>query len=149
MKQIMKKISLLFLVFSCLISAQVQAEQAQNFGDYTVHYIAVNSTFISPEIAERYSIVRSARKAFLNISVIKNTSDTGTPVAARITGEKANLLGQNSTINFIEVNEGDAIYYIGQFDFSNAENLRFNLEVQPENDGPVYPLTWTTQLYIN
>jgi len=62
---------------------------------------------------------------------------------------KANFLSQNSTINFIEINEGDAIYYIGQFEFSNAENLRFNIEVQPENNGPVYPLSWTSKLYIN
>ena len=81
--------------------------------------------------------------------MIKNTSTNATPVSAEITGEKANLLGQNSAINFIEINEGDAIYYIGQFEFSNAENVRFNLEVQPENSGPVYSLTWSTQLYIN
>ncbi|MFL2840242.1 MAG: DUF4426 domain-containing protein [Pseudohongiellaceae bacterium] len=71
------------------------------------------------------------------------------PVAARITGEKANFLSQKSSINFIEIHEGDAIYYIGQFEFSNAENLRFNLEIQPEHTGPVSPITWTTQLYIN
>ncbi len=130
----------------CIFSTLVKAEQSQDFGDYTVHYIAVNSTFISPDIAQRYGIVRSARNAFLNISVIKNT---GAAVSATITGEKANFLSQNSSINFIEVKEGEAIYYIGQFEFSNAENLRFSIEVQPENNGPVYPLTWTTKLYIN
>ncbi len=135
-----------FVVSLCLFSTLVKAEQSQVFGDYTVHYIAVNSTFINPEIAERYGIVRSSRNAFLNISVIKNT---GVAVPARIVGTKANFLSQNSTINFIEVNEGEAIYYIGQFEFSNAENLRFNIEVQPENSGPVYPLSWTTKLYIN
>jgi hypothetical protein len=134
------------IVSFCLLSTLVKAEQSQVFGDYTVHYIAVNSTFISPEIAERYGIVRSSRNAFLNISVIKNN---GAAVPALISGIKANFLSQNSTINFIEVNEGEAIYYIGQFEFSNAENLRFNLEIQPENNGPVYPLSWTAKLYIN
>ena len=51
--------------------------------------------------------------------------------------------------DFIEINEGSAIYYIGQFDFSNAENLRFNFEIQPEQSGTVYPISWTSQLYIN
>jgi hypothetical protein len=137
------------LLTLCFVSLPALAEQSQDFGDYTVHYIAVNSSFISPEIAETYGIVRAPRNAFLNISVIKNTSASGTPVTASISGEKANFLSQNSDIDFIEVREGDAIYYIGQFEFSNAENLRFNLEVQPENTGPVYSLTWTTQLYIN
>lgn len=146
MIKFLKTIPMLLIASSCIFSTLAKAEQSQVFGDYTVHYIAVNSTFISPEIAERYDIVRSARNAFLNISVIKNT---GAAVSARITGEKANFLSQNSSINFIEVNEGDAIYYIGQFEFSNAENLRFSIEVQPENNGPAYPITWTTKLYIN
>ncbi len=146
MNKFLKISSICIIVLSNIFTSSVSAEQSQDFGDYTVHYIAVNSTFISPEVAERYGIVRSARNAFLNISVVKNGS---TAVSAEITGEKANFLGQNSMINFIEVSEGNAIYYIGQFEFSNAENLRFNLEVQPENSGPVYPLSWTTKLYIN
>jgi hypothetical protein len=146
MNKYLKIFPIWLIVFSCVFTSSTKAEQSQDFGEYTVHYIAVNSTFIAPEIAERYGIVRSARNAFLNISVIKNN---GAAVPAQITGEKANFLSQNSMINFIEVIEGDAIYYIGQFDFSNAENLRFNVEVQPENSGPVYSLTWTTKLYIN
>ncbi len=149
MISLLKRISFWFCFSFFIYSTLVQAEQSQDFGDYTVHYIAVNSNFISPVIAERYGIVRSARNAFLNISVIKNTSTNATPVSAEITGEMANLLGQNSAISFIEIKEGKAIYYIGQFEFSNAENVRFNLEVRPENSGPVYPLTWSTQLYIN
>ena len=143
------KIGLFSLAAFYIFPMAAQAEQSQDFGEYTVHYITVNSSFISAEIAETYGIVRSPRNAFLNISVIKNNSVSGTPVTANISGVKANFLGQNSTINFVEIREGDAIYYIGQFEFSNAENLRFNLDVQPEKNGQVYPLTWTTQLYIN
>lgn len=149
MLSFLKRVSFWLIVSFGIFSSMLQAEQSQNINDYTVHYIAVNSTFISPEIAERYGIVRSTRNAFLNISVTKNTSNLSTSVAARITGEKANFLSQKSSISFIEILEGDAIYYIGQFEFSNAENLRFNLEIQPENNGPVSPITWTTQLYIN
>ncbi|MGA0805441.1 MAG: DUF4426 domain-containing protein [Pseudohongiellaceae bacterium] len=40
-----------------LLLLPVPAAQADTriFGDYTVHYIAVNSTFISPEIAAQFS----------------------------------------------------------------------------------------------
>lgn len=141
---------LVALAFVTLTFAPLaKAEETMLGGEYTLHYIAVNSSFISPEIAASYGIVRSPRNAFLNISVIKNTGAAGTPVTARVTGEKGNLLGQNSTIEFIEIREGDAVYYLGQFEFSNAENLRFNLEIQPENSGPVYPVSYTTQMYIN
>tara|TARA_R110000772_G_scaffold152999_2_gene263934 strand:- start:5509 stop:5958 length:450 start_codon:yes stop_codon:yes gene_type:complete len=149
MNILFKKIGLLSIVTCCLLISAVHAEEAELAGAYTVHYIAVNSSFISPEIAAQYGIVRSPRSAFLNISVIKNTGGTGTPVRATVTGEKGNLLGQNSTIDFIEIREGTAVYYLGQFEFSNAENLRFSLEIQPENSGPVYPISYTTQMYIN
>ncbi len=140
---------LIVLSLSCFFSSSLKAEQSKIIGDYTVHYITVNSNFISPEIAQQYGIVRSPRNAFLNISILKNDDGSGTPVTAVVTGGKANFLSQSKDIEFIEVREGDSIYYLGQFDFSNAENLRFNLEVQPEQSGPTYPLSWTTQLYIN
>ena len=145
----LKRITLLLLLCCNASPALTQTETSQVFGDYTVYYIAVNSSFINPEIAERYDIVRAPRNAFLNISVIKNTGGTGTPVTALLSGQKANFIGQSSNLDFMEIREGDAIYYIGQFDFSNAENLRFNLQVQPENNGPNYSLTWTSKLYIN
>lgn len=149
MSYFLKRTTLLSFLFCNAVSALAQTDTSQVFGDYTVHYIAVNSSFINPEIAERYDIVRAPRNAFLNISVIKNTGGTGTPVTALLSGEKANFIGQNTSLDFIEIKEGNAIYYIGQFEFSNAENLRFNLQVQPENMGPTYSLTWTSKLYIN
>ncbi len=149
MNRKLTSISLLILLWCWGTTGLAQSSTTQVIGDYTVHYIAINSSFISPEIAETYGIVRSPRTAFLNISVIKNTGGLGTAVSAGLNGEKATLLGQNSAIAFMEIREGEAIYYIGLFEFSNAENLRFNVEVQPENMGPVYPISWTTQLYIN
>ncbi len=144
----MQKFFLLLLLTYMLCIVPVAAEE-QQFGDYTVNYVTVYSNFLRPEIAERYGIVRSARNAFVNISVLRNDGSVGSPVSARISGEKANFIGQSEAIEFLEIREGDAIYYIGQFEFSNAENLRFNLSVQPENQGPTYSLSWTTQMYIN
>lgn len=137
----------IMLVFT--LSAPCAQAQQQELGEYTVYYNAVNSTFISPEIAEQYGIVRAPRNAFLNISVIKNDGGLGTAVSASVSGEKANLLGESAAIDFVEIREGSAIYYIGQFEFTNAETLRFNLQIQPEDSGEVYPLSWTAQLYIN
>jgi hypothetical protein len=122
----------------------------QTFGDHTVYYQAVNSTFLTPEIAEQYGIVRSERRAFLNVAIVRNESDgSTTPVTATLNGVKHNLLQQSEPIEFKMVREGEAIYYIGQFDFSNAEVLRFTLEVAPEGQEPSHPVEWSTQLYSN
>lgn len=136
----------------CLLAMLTPAawSEEQSFGDYTVYYQAVNSTFLTPEIAEQYGIVRSERRAFLNIAVVRN--DEGgktTPVTATLNGIKHNLLQQSEPIEFKIVREGEAIYYIGQFDFSNAEVLRFTLEVAPEGQEPSHPIEWSTQLYSN
>ncbi len=138
------------LLLCAVLLAPAAFAEEQTFGDYTVYYQAVNSTFLTPEIAEQYDIVRSERRAFLNIAVVRN-EDGGktTPVTATLNGIKHNLLQQSQPIEFKVVREGEAIYYIGQFDFSNAEILRFTLEVAPEGQEPSHPIEWSTQLYSN
>lgn len=138
---------LLLLCALLLAGSAVHADE-QTFGAYTIHYIAVNSTFLQPEIAAQYSIERGNRQAFLNIAVLRNESDgSTTPVTATLTGGKRNLLQQQSAIEFKEIREGEAIYYIGQFDFSNAEIVRFAVTVQPEHEGAEHTIEWSTQLY--
>lgn len=124
--------------------------EEETFGQYTVHYQAVNSTFLTPEIAEQYDIVRSENRAFLNVAVLRNETDgSTTPVTATLEGVKHNLLQQSEAIDFAQVREGEAIYYIGQFDFSDREVLRFTLMVSPEGREPAHAIEWTTQLYRN
>lgn len=120
------------------------------FGDYTVFYNTVNSTFLTPDIAEQYGITRGDRQAFLNISVQKKANQGSMEaVTATIRGNKSNLMQQAQDIEFIEVKEGPAIYYLGEFEFSNAEPVVFELHIQPEGRGPEYELSWDTRVYIN
>ena len=136
------------LLLSCALVSSAALAEEQTFGDYTVHYQAVNSTFLSPEIAEQYDIVRSERRAFLNIAVLRNEDDgSTTPVTATLNGSKHNLLQQAEAIEFRQIREGEAIYYIGQFNFSDREVLRFTLEVHPEGQEGAHTIEWTTQLY--
>jgi hypothetical protein len=137
----MRLLSWLVLSLSLLGLAGSAAAETRDFGAYTVHYIAVNSTFLNPA---------SARRAFLNIAVLRNEQDgSTTPVPAVLSGGKRNLMQQSSVIAFQEIREGTSIYYIGQFEFSNAETLRFAVDVQPEGSGAPLPLEWTTQLYAD
>jgi hypothetical protein len=139
----------LLLSLVLLLPGLALAESA-TFGDYTVYYQAVNSTFVNADIAEQYGIVRSDRRAFLNVNVSKTeTNGRLNAVTASIIGGKRNLLGQVDDIAFREIREGEAIYYIGEFEFSNAEMVRFTLTVKPENQGPEYEIRWETRMYNN
>lgn len=134
----------------CALVAPATLAEEETFGDYTVHYQAVNSTFLTPEIAAQYAIVRSERRAFLNVAVLRNEGDgSTTPVTATLNGTKHNLLQQSEALEFVQVREGAAIYYIGQFNFSDREVLRFTLEVHPEGQEGAHTIEWSTQLYSN
>lgn len=140
-------LKIIVLVVGYLFTLASYAE-SETFGDYTIHYQAVNSTFIDAGIAEQYGITRSDRHAFLNISVLKATAGGGmTPVTAAVSGGKRNLLGQVGAIDFREIREGDAIYYIGEFEFSNAGIVRFIINVQPEQTGQTHEVRWETRMY--
>jgi len=151
MSSFLRYFALLPALVAALAAPAASAEQAEFSnagGDYEIHYIAVNSTFLQPDIAAQYAIERSARSAFLNIAVLRKEVDgSTTPVTAVLSGSKNNMLQQSEALTFKEVREGAAVYYIGQFSFSNAELLRFVVAVQPEGQGEVHELEWRTQLY--
>ena len=128
MKQLV--ISLL-LLGSLSFSLSSEAQQSQDFGEFVVHYNALNTNLIPPQVAQGYGIKRSSSRALLNVAVLKKVMDTpGSPVAATVSANGTNLTGQIREIEIrkIEDTEG-AIYYIGEFPVHNLETFRFNIQV--------------------
>lgn len=135
---------LLLLSLSLLFVFSFPATANQHtVGDVTIHYNALNSALISPEVASQYGITRSGRTAIVNISVMKNDK----PVVANIFGHGKNLTGQLKELAFKEIKEEEAIYYIATLTFSNAEKLSFDLQVQAEKAGALIPLQFKQQLF--
>jgi hypothetical protein len=131
------------------ISLHAQAQQSQNFDDYVVHYNALNSDLISPQVAKEYGIRRSASRAMLNVTVIKKEAQSeGTAVPAAITATAKNLTGQIRDIRFREINESDeAIYYIGELSVRNLETFDFTLNVLPEGAAETLTVKFRQQFY--
>ena len=127
------------LLFSFTLVNSAQAEQSLTQNGYEVHYNAFNSGFLTPEVAQANGLTRSKVMALLNVSVLKIEDDgTKRPVNALVSGEAKNLIGQIKTISFKKIDEGDAIYYLGSFRFSDEEMLNFDLDVQPDpNQSPI------------
>ena len=133
MKQLV--ISLL-LLGSLSFSLSSEAQQSQDFGEFVVHYNALNTNLIPPQVAQGYGIKRSSSRALLNVAVLKKVMDTpGSPVAATVSANGTNLTGQIREIEIrkIEDTEG-AIYYIGEFPVHNLETYRFNIQVAVEGE---------------
>lgn len=115
-----------------LLSSQLaNAEQMRQLGEWDVHYMVVNTPFLTPEVAASYGIVRSKFNALVNISVL----DTNTQEAQRVsvTGSATNLLGNTRSLTFKKVEEGDAIYYLAVLPFRDQETFRFNIDLQRGN----------------
>lgn len=133
MKQPM--ISLLMLA-ALVFATDGAAQQSQDFGDYVVHYNALNTNLIPPQVAQAYGIARSANRALLNVTVLRKVMDTpGSPTSAKVTASGTNLTGQRREIELREIKEpGGAVYYLGEFPVHNLETYRFEVLVQVEGE---------------
>jgi len=145
----MKKPLKLLLLLAALSALPAAAQQAQQFDDYTVHYAALNSSLIAPEVARVYGIKRSNSRALINVSVLKNTGgELPTAVKAAVTATGRNLTGQTRSIEMREIIEGgEAIYYIGEMTVRNMETFDFTLEVTPEGLSTPFEVKFRQQFY--
>jgi alkanesulfonate monooxygenase SsuD/methylene tetrahydromethanopterin reductase-like flavin-dependent oxidoreductase (luciferase family) len=145
MKRLMKTLVMLTLMASLPASAQ----QAQKFGDYTVHYSAMNTSLLTPEIAKAYGIRRSDSRGMVNISVLKgDTEEAATAVKAMVTATGRNLTGQTRTLDMREIDDGDgAVYYIGELSVRNMETFDFTVEVTPNGNKKPYIVKFRQQFY--
>lgn len=114
-----------------LLSGNAHAEQYKTLGDWDVHYIVINTSFLTPEIARAYSIQRSKYQGLVNISVLQKDSHKAQSIA--MTGHATNLLGTKKTLSFKEVKDGEAIYYLAILPFRDQEQYRFEIEIVDGN----------------
>ena len=134
---------LIILLWISFIST-VQAEQKKVFdgpdgSEYEVHYIGFTSTFLDPEIAKQYDIVRSRALGVVNISIIRVDKDGNRkPVGAVLQTKMTNDIQQSQFLSFQQIVEGPAIYYLAQLQYREGEILTFDVSVYPE--GSVKPL---------
>ena len=128
----------LFMLALLALGTSANAENSRVFGDYVVHYNAFRSDTLSPEIAKSYELTRRNNRIIINITVLKKVmGTTGKPVAATIAGNASNLTGQLKTLEFREIKEDTAIYYIAELKVSDGEFLKFKINITPEGEeGP-------------
>lgn len=121
--------ALLLLVLSPL----ALAEQFVETDKYIIHYNAFNSTLVAPDVANLHQLPRSRFTAMLNVAVLEKQADgTTKAVPAALSAKVANLMQQTQQLTFTTIKEGDALYYIGTFNFGNEEVMHLFIDVTPE-----------------
>ena len=102
----------------------------QTVGDYTIHYQAFGSTFLTPAIAKAYGLKRSNYTGIVNISVLNSKDKVPTGVPVEISGVAKNLLDSSIQLKFKEIREGKAVYYIAEVPYRNDETMHFQIGIK-------------------
>lgn len=137
------------LLLSLLAVAPARAEQLQRFGNLEVHYAVLNTTTLAPDIAARYDLPRAENQALINVAGRRMQPDGSTiEVPLTIEGTVANLVGQTRPLQFAEVRDPGAIYYLATATFTDRETLRFKLSVTDRETGLTHPMRFQKELWL-
>lgn len=136
------------LMLCLLMAVPSYAQQSEMFGDYELFYSVVNTTFLEPSVAATYNIKRGKKTAIVNLAVRQQQAVGSEPRPMLLQGKTWDLM-QQQTLEFQEIREGEAIYYIAQFGFINEEWRFFEIDFRPEGATETYTFKFKHQLYIH
>lgn len=126
---------LLITLLMCTVAGTAYAEKAQRIGNVEIHYNALTTDELLPEVARAYKIERSKTRGLLTISVLKkNKMGVLVPVSAKISVFSTNLTQQLSQIPMREIKEGTAVYYLGEFRVAPPDTLTYNGVIEVQGD---------------
>ena len=141
MKRLLASLSL------CFIAVGAHAEISQEFGPIKIHYNALTTDELLPEVARAYKIERSKTRGVVTMSVLKqNKLGVATPVPAKLTVYVTNLTQQLANVEMREIKEGTAIYYLGEFRVAPPDTLKFTATVEVAGE-PKHEMVFNQKFY--
>ena len=126
-----------------LHSASAGSDQFETWYGYEIHYATFSSLIIPSQVAEAHGIVRSKNRIVTNLSIRLD----GGSIRADVSGTSTNLLEQVTSMNFTEVVEQDAVYYLANQVINERDTIRFSINVKPEQINKTYNLEFIRQYY--
>ncbi len=117
-------------------TARPTEDTQKDFEDLEVHYNAIRTDQLTPEVARAYGIERSPTRVLLNVAMLAKTpGGAAKPVDGTVSASAHNLNGQLKSLAMRRVQEGTAVYFIGEVGISGDEILVFNIDVEPVTGG--------------
>ena len=131
-----------------LFPITASADNSTEFGPFVIHYNAMATDMVPPQVARKHRITRSRNRGMINITVLKKIlGSPGQPVHAHVDVNARNLAGQGRTIHMREIREGNAIYYIGEFGVANEETLNFDVRARPQGSQETVEVRFSQDFY--
>jgi hypothetical protein len=126
----MKNLStrLLLTLFLLIGSAQSGAAQFERRGEFDIHYTTFSSMLIPSDVAHAHDITRAENMMVVNITIKKGNQS----IRGKVTGHATNLLNQLVALEFDEISESNAVYYLSEVIARENDIFSFELKVQPQ-----------------
>ena len=139
------KIFLFILLCFSYFNVHAQEGTSYEMDNYIVYYNVFNSAMIPPEIARAHNLIRAKDRAYVNVSLVKKSGGNGIP--AKVSGHHRNLMQQRFNLNFVEIKEPTATYYLAPIRFNNEEILHVDISIAPPDESETATFTVTKKLY--
>lgn len=138
-------------ILSVTLHSMAQAESFTEDDRFIVHYNAFNSSVVTPEVAKAHNLHRSGYVGMVNITVQRKRGEGQLPtnVPAFITGHATLQTGSEIPVEFTQINEGDVMYYIGEFQIANGQPMTFEFDVNPGADNSKFHLRFSQTLFVD
>jgi hypothetical protein len=125
------------------------AAESRQFGRYEVLYSVFAADFLQPPIAQAYGIVRAADRAVLNITVRRRLDAGGDEaIAAVVSGTRGDLV-HTRALEFREVSEPGARYYLADFPIRNDETQYFTVRIVPVGEAAALELRFDKRMFVD
>ena len=133
-------------LFCLFTTAQIYAEQKKTFNEFDIHYIAGNTSLLTPAVAKAYKIQRSKSRGIVTIA-IRNTEQEKA-VEGLVRGAVKNQIGQLQSLDFTKISDQNAIYYLATYKFVDQEVLSFDVLVSPDGVQNTFTVDFKQQFFV-
>jgi hypothetical protein len=123
-------VAIALMLLLLLIPRHGHGQSTQDFGAYVVHYSAISTQQLQPEMAAQYGITRAENRGLLNVALQAKEGDAAM-VRAEVSATVADLVGHSIPLHFRETNENDAFDYLADFPLSGSGTYVFTVKVTP------------------
>jgi len=138
---------LMTALFLLLVAGACQAG-SKDFGEYIVQWSVFPSTFLTPEIAKENGLNRSRGIGVVNIAIMSETENGGMEtVSGQVEGKALNDIQQPKFLAFRRIQEGDAVYFIAEYQYSNAALMTFQITARPTGSQSDLPVRFSHTLF--
>ncbi len=130
-----------------LCASAANAEQFVDAGEYRVHYAAMNTTALTPEVARQFGVTRTRNQILLVLNAQQKRADRYVPVAATAAGTATTLLGHSQTLALRPVREAEVHYVIATFETLDGEFMTIAADVLPSGSNTPIRVSFKQQFF--